>query len=478
MTTTLLERALRTIDMGRAAFILVAASLIVAGFEAPPAFARDLCPGCQAENDTSSSPGNIGSPRWPVDRAVTPPIVFVAKDSEVHCALPAGDTWIIETVDPIPGAGGCSITLDDAHDPLIAYHDRNGMLFWSRRLSSGWTKVPIDRGSFVPGSTSIARVPAGLAIAYVDAAAGILRYAEQDASGAWHIESVAPAIGVEAYPSLVVDGSLRAISYYDPARHDLRLALRTIVGGWTTQTIDNSADVGGYSSLVGQPSQGVVGVAYYDFTHGDLRYAHGSPGGGFTVQTVDAGGDVGRFCSAVAFAGTAQDHVGITYYDRDHGDLKYALLQGETWSLLTLDAAGDVGRHASCGGTLVPGDTLGVAYVDNGTGTLKYLLRTRNVTAVPAPPVPHGAMHVTWERTSAGGRIRFNLASAGPVRVTIYDAQGRRIAAPFTHELPVGAAEVDWNGRDSQGLAVRSGVCFVRVAAGGESGVAAAVLVR
>src|SRR5207248_7631793 len=66
----------------------------------------------------------------------------------------------------------------------------NGALYWAHRLAGGWTRAPITPGSVVTGRTAVARVPAGLAIAYLDAATGVLHYAEQDAAGNWMIENV------------------------------------------------------------------------------------------------------------------------------------------------------------------------------------------------------------------------------------------------------------------------------------------------
>src|SRR5262249_29822993 len=159
--------------------------------------------------------------------------------------------WSIELADTIASAGGCSMTLDDQGSPLIAYHDAEGGLFRARRLASGWVREPVAPSRVVMGSTAMAPVPGGGAIADVDAATGSLEYAEMDAGGVWHSEMVAPVEGPEAYPSLVVDGALRAISYYQGPTGGLRLALRQTAGAWSNESVDAAGDVGGYSSLVG-----------------------------------------------------------------------------------------------------------------------------------------------------------------------------------------------------------------------------------
>jgi hypothetical protein len=260
---------------------------------------------------------------------------------------------------------------------------------------------------------------------------------------------------------------------------DLRLALSQNGSPWSTSLVDGAGDVGGYSSLVGRPSLGEFGIAFYDFTNADLLYARSVPGG-WAIEPVDGAIDsVGRFCSAVAFAGGPDDQVSICYYDQTHRDLKYAVRHG-VWTTMALDTEGDQGGSVSCGGTPLPSDTLGVAYLDRASGDLKYLWGAHAVTAVPAPPTVAGRVRVEWVRSPDGqwGRIRFRVPHEGKVRVALYDAQGRLMAVPLRAELPTGPTEARWDGRDERGARARAGVFFVRVETAGGVGTATAVLLR
>jgi len=63
-------------------------------------------------------------------------------------------------------------------------------------------------------------------------------------------------------------------------------------------------------------------------------------------------------------------------------------------------------------------------------------------------------------------RIRFGLAAAGRVSIRIYDVSGRLIRALVDEERSAGRYEARWDGRDSRGRPVASGIYFCRMTAG------------
>jgi len=461
--------------IGAACVLVVAAA---AGLVPRTARGSGVCNDCVRNNDTTSTPGRSATDDELVSSVAQPPIAFIGIDSLLHVALPAGSGWTFETADTTHGTAGCALAHDEQGRPAVAYHDPNGILFVARRNAVGWVRQPVDPASLVIGGVSLRRTAGAFAIAYVKAATGLLMYAEQDAGGAWHPVPVAGGVAPEAYPSLAVDGAVRAISYHDAQTGTLRLAMGQSSGTWSTAIVDPTADVGGYTSLVGNAQSG-FGIAYYDFTNADLKYAHMVPGG-WAIDVVDGMGEVGRFCSAIAFGGTADDRVGIGYEDRTNGDLRYALLRNGAWTITVIDTAGQTGAFVSCVGSPVPADTIGIAYVERVHGDLRYTWRTNALAAVPPRDAAAGALHVSWleARDGGGGTIRFAAPAAGPVRVSIYDAQGRLTATPLHAALPAGAAQTRWDGRDDRGRAARAGVFLVRVEAAGALGSAHAVLLR
>jgi len=62
--------------------------------------------------------------------------------------------------------------------------------------------------------------------------------------------------------------------------------------------------------------------------------------------------------------------------------------------------------------------------------------------------------------------IRFELAKAADVELTIFDATGTRVATLARGVYPAGATDVRWNGTDADGNRVGSGVYYYRLVAG------------
>jgi hypothetical protein len=101
--------------------------------------------------------------------------------------------------------------------------------------------------------------------------------------------------------------------------------------------------------------------------------------------------------------------------------------------------------------------------VESGSGPS---VEARTLTASPNPFNPQTT-------------IRYSLASAGPVSLTIYDLRGRPVRSLLkSAHRAAGAQAVTWNGRDDAGVAAPSGVYLVRVEAGAEAMVQRVALVR
>jgi hypothetical protein len=84
---------------------------------------------------------------------------------------------------------------------------------------------------------------------------------------------------------------------------------------------------------------------------------------------------------------------------------------------------------------------------------------------VSADPAPGAPSHL-WVRPNPldpTTRIAVDLATGGPVRVAVYDVQGRRIAAVFDGVLSAGRHTWSWPGNALGGGKTASGVYFVHL---------------
>src|SRR5262249_62254710 len=82
-----------------------------------------------------------------------------------------------------------------------------------------------------------------------------------------------------------------------------------------------------------------------------------------------------------------------------------------------------------------------------------------------APGGGPGGVPAAWRRDAAhaGGTVRFVSPSGGPARVTILDAQGRRVAEPLARRIAAGPAGAPWGGRDAAGEPAGAGGEFALV---------------
>ncbi len=99
--------------------------------------------------------------------------------------------------------------------------------------------------------------------------------------------------------------------------------------------------------------------------------------------------------------------------------------------------------------------------VDKRTGPVRFALNAGN-------PSPFGL----------ASRISYSIAEAGPVSLTVYDATGRAVKTLVNSNLAVGNHSASWNGTDSRGELVPTGVYFYRLACASGTLTAKTVLLR
>jgi hypothetical protein len=75
-------------------------------------------------------------------------------------------------------------------------------------------------------------------------------------------------------------------------------------------------------------------------------------------------------------------------------------------------------------------------------------------------------------------RVSFTLPSSGHLTLAVYNAKGQRVRVLREGHLEAGPQSVDWDGRDTTGRLVPSGVYFVRLDGKGEKAIRKLVVVR
>jgi flagellar hook assembly protein FlgD len=78
----------------------------------------------------------------------------------------------------------------------------------------------------------------------------------------------------------------------------------------------------------------------------------------------------------------------------------------------------------------------------------------------------------------AATEIAYNLPERGPVVLTVFDVQGRRVATLVDAQEEAGEHSVTWNGRAEDGTPSASGLYFLHLRAGSETRVQKAILSR
>lgn len=90
------------------------------------------------------------------------------------------------------------------------------------------------------------------------------------------------------------------------------------------------------------------------------------------------------------------------------------------------------------------------------------------VTGVATTPTATATLSAAPNPLNPATVIRYTVSAAGPVRLTIHDIAGRRVATLVEGNRDAGEHVATWRGRDASGRPLPSGVYLLRLVTGGE----------
>ena len=209
-------------------------------------------------------------------------------------------------------------------------------------------------------------------VAYYDSTNGDLKYAYKDSSG-WHVSIVDSADDVGEYPSIKVDLSGDVyISYYNVTGGDLKYAYKDS-SGWHISTLDSVNDVG-LATSIALKDNSFPRISYVDYTNNFLNYIkYNESNGNWQKKVVysDPDATVGIVSTSIALKNN-YPYISYYYVGGDYKGLGVAWEDSSGWHNQIIDGQteGDVGSHSSI--AVASDGTIGIAYVDDTDGYLKY----------------------------------------------------------------------------------------------------------
>jgi hypothetical protein len=405
------------------------------------------------ELETVASEGDVGDGCClAVDRWGRPHISYVDKTGgNVMYARYTGSYWEFEAVaSDVNVTGNTGIALDAFDKPYVIFQDNEkNELTYGYRSGTTWVTEKVEAGSGYGAYLSISAWPAGSHVTYTrPAGTNIgLKYAYRDGGG-WHTETVISS-GGGMFNTLFIDNNNNPnVVYWNNGSMSVRHAVRK-GGEWSIDDIAEGIDCDAY---VGPNNK--VHVSLPKPNNDGLNYAV-STSGSWKIENVNA------YKGAPAFSQicvNAAGNVFISYFNFDNHDLRVVIKKGGTWTHEVVANSAYVGLPHSSG---VSGSRPVIAYYHGDKQDLMLARYDPNLgiePPIPADRHPREAKPGTFalfqnvpNPATGATTFSFELAEGSDVKLAIYDAAGRKVAAvaegyfaqgqhdvPFTRELAPG----------------------------------------
>jgi hypothetical protein len=345
-----------------------------------------------------------------------------------------GDGWETETV----GVGGTNNKLlVDGQGTPHAFHGKEITIQHSAKENEDWETEDIAGGMYCHATLD----PDGKFYAsFVNHENTELYYAYHTGS-AWSVEEATGLTGSPTFNQVCVNTAGDVyISYFDQSKADLHV-MRKKGSSWTRELVADAGYVGyPHSSALGD--DGYPLIAYYDAENGDLKLARFDPLTGFELTSFTArrtpdGVDIGwqiRRAEAVAGYNLYREAAGA-----ESGKINDVLIEGRspfvyadggapaTECRYWLEAVATTGKRQTFGPATVPPVTRRGAFALHQN-------------------VPNPATGTTT--------FSFELAEGSDVKLSIYDAVGRKVADVAHRYFAAGVYDVPFTGEFAPGVYV------------------------
>ena len=267
-----------------------------------------------------------------------------------YAVLDAG-SWNLTTVANLNGFAFCSLALDSAGLPEIAYSSSAGVVLAAFN-GAAWSSSLVSPTPYTIPSLAIDSLTNRPRIAYADLPSVGLVLDSFD-NGAWTTQVVAS--GYTGFnPSLAIDSLGQPhIAYYDPSSQGLRYAVRNGTG-WSLATIDaplNGATQGQISLRLDASDRPHIGYV----APTGLKYAHFN-GTGWANETVDV-----KTFSSVSLSLDSLGRPELAYA-RWGGDARFAAWNGTSWSSQVVTHATGISGYDLIGMAVSPAGDAAMLY--------------------------------------------------------------------------------------------------------------------
>jgi sugar lactone lactonase YvrE len=216
--------------------------------------------------------------------------------------------------------------------------------------------------------------------------------------------------------SIAFDGTSSHIAYTDPSTGALRYAIPSDPPVQIEEPDPGTAKAG--FPTIAVESGGNVHIAYYSYDTNSLLYVFWNGTNWSTPVTVDGGPslDVGRYAS---LALDTSDNPHIAYYDMTNGNLKYAQWTGGAWTTEVAHGSTtlDLGRFASLAIDSV--NTVHIAYFNVSNTSLMYRTKTGAIWQTPET--------VDGTTTQTGMYASLAVSSTGIPHISYYEGSQRAL---------------------------------------------------